>query len=141
MPLKYVSEFDMCKCALCVVQHCTSSCVTEGKHEIGAFSDFRRELAPNTSYRELEHCCTSASSHLKLLIICLHYLHGARWIKLSKLPMSCHDLNFTEQGNYSLRRPPKLIIPQIFIEQIWANVYGFMSNRICKGKQAYMTSA
>ena len=22
-----------------------------------------------------------------------------------------------EQGNYSLRRPPKLIIPQIFIEQ------------------------
>ena len=45
MPLKYVSEFDMCKCALCVVQHCTSSCVTEGKHEIGAFSDFRRELA------------------------------------------------------------------------------------------------
>ena len=25
-----------------------------------------------------------------------------------------------KQGNYSLRRPPKLIIPQIFIEQRWA---------------------
>ena len=46
-----------------------------------------------------------------------------------------------QQGDYSLRRPPKLIIPQIFIEQIWANVYEFMCNRICKSKQAYMTKA
>ena len=33
-----------------------------------------------------------------------------------------------EQGNYSLRRPPKLIIPQIFIEQRWATENRFMCN-------------
>ena len=33
-----------------------------------------------------------------------------------------------EQGNYSLRRPPKLIIPQIFIEQRWATGNRFMCN-------------
>ena len=32
-----------------------------------------------------------------------------------------------KQGNYSLRRPPKLIIPQIFIEQRWATVIEFIS--------------
>ena len=31
-----------------------------------------------------------------------------------------------EQGNYSLRRPPKLTIPHMFIEQKWATVYRFM---------------
>ena len=46
-----------------------------------------------------------------------------------------------EQGNYSLRRPPKLIIPKIFTKQRWATVYRFMCNRICKSKQAYMTRA
>ena len=102
MPLKHVSEFDMCKCALCVVQHCTSSCVTEGKHEIGAFSDFRRELAPNTSYRELEHCCTSASSHLKLLIVAM--LFGflqchVLIIKISARITICHYIPLT----FSLR--------------------------------------
>ena len=44
-----------------------------------------------------------------------------------------------KQGNYSLRRPPKLIIPQIFIEQRWATVYRFMCN-ICISKQLYMMS-
>ena len=33
-----------------------------------------------------------------------------------------------KQGNYSLRRPPKLIIPQIFIEQRWATENRFMCN-------------
>ena len=33
----------------------------------------------------------------------------------------------TKQGSYSLRRPPKLIIPQIFIEQRWATVIEFIS--------------
>ena len=46
-----------------------------------------------------------------------------------------------KQGNYSLRRPPKLIIPKIFTKQRWATVYRFMCNRICKSKQAYMTRA
>ena len=49
--------------------------------------------------------------------------------------------NIAKQGNYSLRRPPKLIIPKIFTKQRWATVYGFMCNRICKSKQAYMTRA
>ena len=31
-----------------------------------------------------------------------------------------------KQGNYPLRRPPKLIIPKIFTKQRWATVYGFM---------------
>ena len=47
----------------------------------------------------------------------------------------------SEQGNYSLRRPPKLIIPKIFTKQRWATVYRFMCNSICKSKQAYMTRA
>ena len=34
---------------------------------------------------------------------------------------------FTKQGNYSLRRPPKLIIPQIFIEQRWATKYHWVN--------------
>ena len=38
------------------------------------------------------------------------------------------------QGNYSLRRPPKLIIQKIFNKQKWATVYRFMCNRICKSK-------
>ena len=46
-----------------------------------------------------------------------------------------------KQGNYSLRRPPKLIIPKIFTKQRWATVYRFMCNSICKSKQAYMTRA
>merc|ERR1712004_380885 len=46
-----------------------------------------------------------------------------------------------EQGNYSLRRPPKLIIPQIFIEQRWATVYKFMCKQICISNKANMTRA
>ena len=46
-----------------------------------------------------------------------------------------------KQGNYSLGRPPKLIIPKILTKQRWATVYRFMCNCICKSKQAYMTSA
>ena len=38
-----------------------------------------------------------------------------------------HKNTFKKQGNYSLRRPPKLIIPQIFIEQRWATVIEFIS--------------
>ena len=33
----------------------------------------------------------------------------------------------TKQGSYSLRRPPKLIIPQIFIEQRWATIYHWVN--------------
>ena len=29
----------------------------------------------------------------------------------------------SKQGNYSLRRPPKLVIPQAVIGQRWATVY------------------
>ena len=46
-----------------------------------------------------------------------------------------------EQGNYSLRRPPKRIIPQIFIEQRWATVYRFMCKQICISNKANMTRA
>ena len=46
-----------------------------------------------------------------------------------------------QQGNYSLRRPPKLIIPQIFIEQRWATVYRFMCKQICISNKANMTRA
>ena len=46
-----------------------------------------------------------------------------------------------KQGNYSLRRPPKLIIPQIFIEQRWATVYRFMCKQICISNKANMTRA
>ena len=46
-----------------------------------------------------------------------------------------------EQGNYSLRRPPKLIIPQIFIEQRRATVYSFMCKQICISNKANMTRA
>ena len=46
-----------------------------------------------------------------------------------------------EQGNYSLRRPPKLIIPQIFIEQRWTTVYRFMCKKICISNKANMTRA
>ena len=58
----------------------------------------------------------------------------------------CKMQNFTElmhpeQGNYSLRRPPKLIIPQIFIEQRWATVYRFTCNLICIRQKAYKTRA
>ena len=42
--------------------------------------------------------------------------------------------NEIKQGNYSLRRPPKLIIQKIFNKQKWATVYRFMCNRICKSK-------
>ena len=52
-----------------------------------------------------------------------------------------YQVNQVKQGNYSLRRPPKIIIPKIFTKQRWATVYGFMCNRICKSKQAYMTRA
>ena len=44
---------------------------------------------------------------------------------------------FTKQGNYSLRRPPKLIIPQIFIEQRWATIYLYYITgwiRACLGR-------
>ena len=37
------------------------------------------------------------------------------------------NVKIEKQGNYSQRRPPKLIIPQIFIEQRWATVYRFMN--------------
>ena len=37
------------------------------------------------------------------------------------------NLSNRKQGNYSLRRPPKLIIPQIFTEQRWATVIEFIS--------------
>ena len=61
------------------------------------------------------------------------------------IPYICHFFYtgkiFGEQGNYSLRRPPKLIIPKTFTKQRWATVYGFMCNHICKSKQAYMTRA
>ena len=46
-----------------------------------------------------------------------------------------------QQGNYSLRRPPKLILPQIFIEQRWATVYSFMCKQICISNKANMTRA
>jgi len=46
-----------------------------------------------------------------------------------------------KQGNYSLRRPPKLIIPQIFIEQRWTTVYRFMCKKICISNKANMTRA
>ena len=46
-----------------------------------------------------------------------------------------------QQGNYSLRRPPKLIIPQIFIEQRRATVYSFMCKQICISNKANMTRA
>ena len=49
--------------------------------------------------------------------------------------------NQSEQGNYSLRRPPKLIIPQIFIEQRRATVYSFMCKQICISNKANMTRA
>ena len=42
-----------------------------------------------------------------------------------------------KQGNYSLRRPPKLIIPQAVIGQKWATVCGFMFNQTCTSKQSY----
>ena len=46
-----------------------------------------------------------------------------------------------KQGNYSLRRPPKLIIPQIIIEQRWTTVYRFMCKKICISNKANMTRA
>ena len=49
--------------------------------------------------------------------------------------------NIVQLGNYLLRRPPKLIIPQIFIEQRWATVYRFMCKQICISKKANMTRA
>ena len=48
---------------------------------------------------------------------------------------------FVKQGNYSLRRPPKLIIPQTIIEQRWATVYRYMCDKICIRKQLYMMRA
>ena len=42
--------------------------------------------------------------------------------------------NWRKQGNYSLWRPPKLIIQKIFNKQKWATVYRFMCYRICKSK-------
>ena len=38
----------------------------------------------------------------------------------------------SKQGNYSLRRPPKLVIPKAVIGQRWATVYRFMCNSIYK---------
>ena len=55
-------------------------------------------------------------------------------------PVHCNIVKY-KQGDYSLRRPPKLIIPKIFTKQRWATVYRFMCNCICKSKQAYMTRA
>merc|ERR1712209_256942 len=48
---------------------------------------------------------------------------------------------YVKQGNYSLRRPPKLIIPQIFIEQRWTTVYRFMCKKNCISNKANMTRA
>ena len=67
------------------------------------------------------------------------------WLKNTLLNKTIQICNFRwgplysvivhlEQGNYSLRRPPKLIIQKIFNKQKWATVYRFMCNRICKSK-------
>ena len=70
-----------------------------------------------------------------------------RWVSTRHRPLESNWPNFgtiilysllffhpTQQGNYSLRRPPKLIIQKIFNKQKWATVYRFMCNRICKSK-------
>ena len=60
------------------------------------------------------------------------------WGRTQGLTKGTHPL---KQGNYSLRRPPKLIIPQIFIEQRWATVYRFICKQICISNKANMTRA
>ena len=61
----------------------------------------------------------------------LDYVQKKIWRASLKAPLArlsfCFDnaglSSVPKQGNYSLRRPPKLIIPQIFIEeQRWAIV-------------------
>ena len=69
-----------------------------------------------------------------------HILAGKIWSEKEKENSAGKYLT-KEQGNFSLRRPPKLIIPQIFIEQRWATVYRFMCKQICKSNKANMTRA
>ena len=64
---------------------------------------------------------------------------------LESIPDICHFFYtsriFGEQGNYSLRRPPKLTIPEAVIGQRWATVYRFMCKQICISNKANMTRA
>ena len=54
---------------------------------------------------------------------------------LESIPDICHFFYtsriFGEQGNYSLRRPPKLTIPQAVIEQRWATVNSNLYKQTC----------
>ena len=45
-----------------------------------------------------------------------------------------------KQGNYSLRRPPKLIIPKIFIDQRWATIHRFMCHQKTVKKRHHLAT-
>ena len=66
-------------------------------------------------------CVASGRAHSAITFLCKH-----SWLTHTH-----------KQGNYSLRRPPKLIIQQIFIKQIWATVKRFICNQICISKHTW----
>ena len=70
-----------------------------------------------------------------------HHSHNSHVSTGLTKPMIIPGSDKEKQGNYSLRRPPKLIIPKIFIGQIWATVYRFMCKQICINNKANMTRA
>ena len=51
---------------------------------------------------------------------------GIRYNAQDNMPLIEEENLAMEQGNYSLRRPPKLIIPQAVIKQSWASVCRFI---------------
>ena len=59
---------------------------------------------------------------------------ATHWLNHVRTTLISNAIHSLKQGNYSLRRPPKLIIQKIFTKQRWATVYRFMCNRICKSK-------